>query len=865
MTSPPTVTLKTVILSLFASFIALLTLLIPFPSPAQQPASPKSAATPSALTQQATAPARTLLQPGVARDANTRHVSGPRGSGSQSAASVDLSPFFLQPVFYGSGGGPATSVVIADVNGDGKPDLVVSDGCGPNTTCSTLGEVAVLLGNGDGTFQAVVTYNSGGNAFYGSQAVVADINGDGKPDILVSSFCSVNNCADGTIGVLLGNGDGTFQPVVLYYIVADASSLAVADVNRDGKPDLLVTSPSGEVAVMLGNGDGTFQSAVNYSSGTARAATWISVSDLNGDGKLDLIVGNVSAAFNSLNTISVLLGNGDGTFQPAVSYASGGGQSHISIAVGDLNEDGKPDIIVSEEVPDGGFLGPGSVDVLLGNGDGTFQPAVTYSSGGRGAGGIVLADVNSDGKPDVIVANQGGETGPSVVGVLLSNGDGTLEPAVTYVVGGFGGALSTSVPVAAADLNGDGLTDIVAAECTTYGCSDGGNEVGILLHVGTIHTSTTLTSTPNPSVFGQPVTFNASVTSGAGTPTGTVTFFNNSNSALLGSATLANGRASISCPCFVEAGSQSINAVFGGSLRFDSSASAPLLQVVSPATTKTSIVSSRNPAPPNVSVIYTATVIGQYGVGVTGTVAFRDNGLVVATVGLISNTASYRTTYSTGGSHSITATYSGDRDDTGSKSTILPEYIQTATSTTLASGLNPSVYGQNVTWTAVVTTSGSIGPTGRVNFIWSTFSIGSATLNPSGVATLSRSDLNAYSYPLTAVYLGNADNLKSTSVVLNQVVKQTTSTATLSSSPNPSIQGQAVTFSAKITSPTVVPTGPVTFTAGTTVLGTAQLSSGKATFTSTGLAVGSTIVTVSYPWNSNIAGSSASVTQTVEP
>jgi hypothetical protein len=152
-----------------------------------------------------------------------------------------------------------------------------------------------------------------------------------------------------------------------------------------------------------------------------------------------------------------------------------------------------------------------------------------------------------------------------------------------------------------------------------------------------------------------------------------------------------------------------------------------------------------------------------------------------------------------------------------------------------------------------------------VNFTWDGYSIGTATLNASGVATLTKSNLNVYTYPLTAVYSGDAKNAGSTSAILNQVVKGTTSAATLSSSPNPSTQGQAVTFTATITSPTVTPTGPVAFTAGTKVLGTAQLSGGNAKFTTSTLPVGSTKVTATYNGDSNIAKSSASVTQTVQP
>ena len=131
------------------------------------------------------------------------------------------------------------------------------------------------------------------------------------------------------------------------------------------------------------------------------------------------------------------------------------------------------------------------------------------------------------------------------------------------------------------------------------------------------------------------------------------------------------------------------------------------------------------------------------------------------------------------------------------------------------------------------------------------------------MATLTRSNLNADAYPLTAVYAGDADNLASTSAVLNQVILKTTSASAITSSPNPSTQGQAVTFTAKISSPTVIPKGPVTFTAGKTVLGTVQLSGGKATLTISLLPVGSTKVTVTYYGDSNIAKSSASVAQTV--
>ncbi len=157
-------------------------------------------------------------------------------------------------------------------------------------------------------------------------------------------------------------------------------------------------------------------------------------------------------------------------------------------------------------------------------------------------------------------------------------------------------------------------------------------------------------------------------------------------------------------------------------------------------------------------------------------------------------------------------------------------------------------------------------PTGKVDFTWGgVYTIGTATLNASGVATLTKSNLNADSYPLTATYVGDPNNAGSTSASLTQVVTPTASATTLTSSPDPSADGQAVTFLATVKSPTIAATGPVTFTVGKTVLGAVQLADGKATFTISTLPVGTTTVTANYYGDSNISGSSASVTETVQP
>ena len=777
--------------------------------------------------------------------------------------------FFLPAVSYGSGGSQSWSVAIADVNGDGKPDLIVSNLCEVSGCSSLVGAVGVLLGNGDGTFQAPVAYNSGG--YYAYSVAVADVNGDDKPDIVVANCGPVGVGACQTepavVGVLLGNGDGTFQAALPYGSGGyGAYSVAVGDVNGDGKLDLVVgnltsssTGPEGGVAVLLGNGDGTFQAAVPYDSG-GEAAESVALADVNGDGKLDILVANICASPTACGTaqssqggVGVLLGNGDGTFRPVVTYDSGG-YAADSLAVADVNGDGKPDLLVFNiDNANGENSTSGSVGVLLGNGDGTFQAAVTYITGGPGGnvGSVTVADVNGDGKLDLVATN-----GNSGISVLLGNGDGIFQAAMEYDSGG-------SLGLAVADLNGDGLPDVAV----TNGAISNGL-VGVLLHVGTTPTTTTVTSAPNPSFFGQFVTFSAAVTSKSGTPTGAVTFFENSTE--LGSANLVDGKASISISTLA-AGSYPITAVYQGSLTFNSSESAPLTQTVKSAraATSTALASTPNPSTYGQAITFTATVTSSGGTPPNfESVIFYNGPNVLGTSYLTGGIASLTKSSLGSGIHTISAAYGGDANFSASISPVLQQVVDTSsqspTTTSLASSLNPSIYGRKVTWTATVTPTGKTTPTGKVNFTWDGFSIGTATLNATGVATLTRSNLNADPYPLTAVYVGDANNGPSASAILNQVITETTSAATLSSSANPSTQGQAVTFTATITSPTVTPTGPVTFTAGTTVLGTAQLSGGKAKFTTSTLAVGSTKVTATYHGDSSIAESSATVTQTVQ-
>ncbi|MGD0469076.1 MAG: FG-GAP-like repeat-containing protein [Terriglobales bacterium] len=569
------------------------------------------------------------------------------------------------------------------------------------------------------------------------------------------------------------------------------SSVAIADLRGDGKLDLVVAQCStnscpqaeGSVGVLLGNGDGTFQPPTVYDAGGWNASSVI-VTDVNGDGKLDIVVaGGCDPSLDCAGApfihgyVGVLLGNGDGTFQPVATYSSGDYYA-VSVAAADVNGNGKLDLVVAN-----GF-GEGSVGVLLGNGDGTFQPAVTYDSGGYAARSVAVGDVNGDGKLDLVVAN----FVSSVAGVLLGNGDGTFQPAVTYYVL-FGVYMAS---IALADVNGDGKLDILTSNCGYNECSIGnsGGDVGVLLGNG----DGTFLQGVAYSAGNSPISIAIADMNGDGKQDVVVANWGSSDSINgAGSVLLANGDGTFQpAQTYLSGGNEA---------------------------TSVAVADLTGDGRPDI-------VLGDFGSGGTN----PPPGIVSV---LLNNTG--------------------------------PCVGKCPTSVARASSLNPSIYGQKVTWTATVTTSGSVTPTGTVNFTWDGYSIGTATLNASGVATLTKSNLNVYTYPLTAVYSGDANNASSKSAILNQVVKETTSAATLSSSPNPSTQGQAVTFTATITSPTVTATGPVTFTAGKTVLGTAQLSGGKAKFTTSTLPVGSTTATATYNGDSNIAESSASVTQTVQP
>jgi FG-GAP-like repeat len=355
------------------------------------------------------------------------------GGGSFSAApgspiALATPPFSENPV----------AVVIADVNNDGFPDIVTAD---------AQGKVSVLLGSSSGGFSAAPgsPYSLGASPL---SMAIADINGDGIPDIVTG------NGVGGTItqlSVLLGKGNGSFTAVTNspFFLGVNPHAVAIADVNGDGKPDV-VTGNGGIVgvygenaSVLLGSGNGTFSNAPGSPYPVGANPRSVAVADL-GNGFPDLVIAN-----EDNNTVSVLLGNGSGSFSNAPGSPFAVGTKPTSVAVADVNGDGKPDIVTANS-------GSNNVSVLLGNGSGSFSAAPgSPLAVGTNPASVAVADVNGDGRLDIVTANSGSNN----VSVLLGNGSGSFSaaPGSPFAVG------ANPVSVAVADVNGDGRPDIVTA------------------------------------------------------------------------------------------------------------------------------------------------------------------------------------------------------------------------------------------------------------------------------------------------------------------------------------------------------------------------------------------------------------------
>jgi len=371
-----------------------------------------------------------------------------------------------------TGGFGASQVIAADLNRDGKPDLVVS---------SYPSALTIFLGNGDGTFQSRV-YQSFTD--FAGHIAVADLNGDSKLDIvLVTEY---------TIYTMLANGDGTFQAPQLALQAGFCCSFVLGDWNGDKKPD--VAGAPGNAYTALGKGDATFGPWAQLPGPTSTLMNGIATEDVNSDGKADLIV-----TYYATPAIGVYLGNGDGTFQPPIDIPATAAPFGV-LAVGDLNGDSKPDVAFSVNLND-------DIDVMLGNGDGTFRTSVVLTitpTFAPSATALAFADIDRDGKLDLVGVHESGAY------IYLGNKDGTFLVPVEF-------PLNNNVnSMAIADLDLDGKPDIITAN------SDSG--LTILMN-----TSVLTNVVGRPAISTDPTNVNARAgelasfsSSAAGTPTPTI-------------------------------------------------------------------------------------------------------------------------------------------------------------------------------------------------------------------------------------------------------------------------------------------------------------------------------------------------------
>jgi len=779
--------------------------------------------------------------------------------GSQNLVVSTLSNTFAANPPFTIGGGNTTlrsvSLASAYLDGDNNLDVVTGD---------AAQTITVLLGNGDGSFKPKVNY-PGCTVGRAMQVVLADFNRDGNTDVALG-------CSDGTNGgliIIMGNGDGSFQTPVAY-LTGDVFGIALGDFNNDGLIDIAVSDQTQKnITIFLGAGNGTF-SATGSTITTPDLAHGIVVGDFNQDGNDDLAYAvTTSVNGSTLSDLYVALGKGDGTFQTPTKVATGIGEF---LTAGDVNADNLVDVVAATITrPGGGNIG-NSLFVLLGKGNGTFNPTVTYVS--DIPSDPHLTDVNGDGIPDIIA---GGSSGALV---YQGKGDGTFLPYQEPSIGGF----ALTYAVNAGDYNNDGNADLIGTDADTphaavslsqvQQTSDASALTGVAvlplgsgihqvdakysgdsIYIGSTSTTVPLTAAQVPTnltlsvsptsatLSGQAVTLTATLnpyTVGPPTTTTdgeTIRFYNSGT--LIGTGVLNAGVATL-VTTSLPVGSVGLQASFAGDSNYKASSSNTVTVTVSAVT----LTSSLNPSTYQQSVTFTATLI----TGKTGTVTFMDGAIALGTSTIVGITATLTTSTLSVGSHDITAIYNS------STSPILTQVVNKAIPTVTVTTSGPSVYGDTVTITATVPT----GVTGTITLTSGTTTLGTGTI-AGGVVTITTATLPVGSNPITATYNGDG-NYASATGTTTQTVAKASPTSTLTSSKNPSLFGDSVTFTDTL-SATV--TGTVTFTSGATPLGTSTLVNGVATVTTSTLPIGSDPITATYGGNSNNNSSVATLTQTV--